>query len=115
MKYYPPDLLDVWADDIISTRLDTSSETVKHFPGFYATVSGEFNWLKSSVRETEQSEDEEIFEKLYRRGHVICGFAAIFEIPKVCHLLAILDFVFDYARNIQTLRNHSLDYLANLR
>ncbi|MDM8515205.1 response regulator [Desulfobacterales bacterium HSG16] len=133
MKNYHPQLLTAWDSDSTSSHLipdsgakdsgtgsgseigsKTGLETEKNALLFFDDISKEFDWIESTVRGIEQNENEDIFDELYRRSHILYGFADIFNIPKICHLLAILDFVVDYARKTQTLNEHSLKYLISL-
>lgn len=129
MKNYHPQLLAAWDSDSMPSHLipdsgskdsgtgsgsETGSETEKNALLFFDDISKEFDWIESAVRGIEQNENEDIFDELYRRSHILYGFADIFNIPKICHLLAVLDFVFDYARKTQTLNEHSLKYLISL-
>ncbi|MCP5502136.1 MAG: hybrid sensor histidine kinase/response regulator [Leptospiraceae bacterium] len=57
---------------------------------------------------------DEIFDNLYRSNHILYGMAKIYEIPKIEHLLEILDFIFDLARRSKTTEIYSLGYLITL-
>jgi len=114
MKPYPSKILDVWDSDSKPGQIPSDSESKTYFPQFYENLSGEFKWFRSSIKGIEQNEDGDVFDRLYRRCHIVYGFTTYLRIPKVAHLLAILDFSFDCARSIQTLEKYKLKYLIDL-
>src|SRR6266446_6382997 len=114
MKAYPPNLFERWPDDVRPERLPAGPRLASLFRGLYNHTCNELSWLTATVKHIKQQEDEDVFDQLYRRNHILYGFAAILGVPKATHLLAILDFTFDYAREIETFEPRSMDYVVQL-
>ena len=114
MKAYPPNLFERWPDDVRPERLPAGPRLASLFRGLYNHTCNELSWLTATVKHIKQQEDEDVFDQLYRRNHILYGFAAILGLPKATHLLAILDFTFDYAREIETFEPRSMDYVVQL-
>jgi two-component system chemotaxis sensor kinase CheA len=114
MKAYPPSLFERWPDDVRPERLPAGPRLASLFRGLYDHTCNELSWLTATVKHIKQQEDEDVFDQLYRRNHILYGFAAILGLPKATHLLAILDFTFDYAREIETFEPRSMDYVVQL-
>ncbi len=60
------------------------------------------------------ADGEETLDRLYRNNHVLAGMARIYGIHKLDHLLDIIDFALDLARQLKTMEKHSVDYLVKL-
>ncbi len=86
---------------------ETISELAQYFT---ATL----NEIKAAVTRSSIESNEESFETTYRQAHVIANIASIYNLPKIGHLLAILEFICDSARNSFTFKQHSFDYLINI-
>ncbi|NBV84973.1 MAG: hypothetical protein EBS01_01620, partial [Verrucomicrobia bacterium] len=59
-------------------------------------------------------EDQELLDRLYRGNHILAGMAQLHGVEKIDRLLGLLDFAFDLARSVKTLKRHSIDYLVAL-
>ena len=114
MNTYPPNLFDIWPGDQTPTQLPVGPHVASLFRGLYDRTCHELAWLAATVKSIKQQEDENIFDQLYRRNHILYGLAAMLGLPKVVHLLALLDFAFDYARESETFARHSMDYVVQL-
>jgi len=114
MNTYPPNLFDIWPGDQTPTQLPAGPHVASLFRGLYDRTCHELAWLAATVKSIKQQEDENIFDQLYRRNHILYGLAAMLGLPKVVHLLALLDFAFDYARESETFARHSMDYVVQL-
>jgi chemotaxis protein histidine kinase CheA/ActR/RegA family two-component response regulator len=114
MNIYPANLFEIWPGDETLAQLSTDPRVLALFRGLYERACHELAWLGTTAKSIKHQEDEDVFAQLYRRNHVLCGFAAMLELPKGTHLLTLLDFAFDYARDIETFERHSLDYVVQL-
>jgi two-component system chemotaxis sensor kinase CheA len=114
MNTYPPNLFDIWPGDETLAHLPAGPRVAALFRALYGRTCHELAWLVTTVKGIKQQEDEGIFDQIYRRNHILYGFADMLGLPKVTHLLALLDFTFDYARDIETFERHSMDYVAQL-
>ncbi len=70
-------------------------------------------WVADTVKAV-KGQEESVFDQLYRRGHVVSGMAALLQLPKLTHVLAVLDFGLDLGRASQAFERHSLDYVVSL-
>jgi two-component system chemotaxis sensor kinase CheA len=113
MKHYPPDLLDVWPDDRGAAEPPGLRDADSLFAPFYALAQAELSWLARTVKDAKVQE-EDVFDRLYRRGHVLAGMASLLRLGKAAHLLALLDLALDVARGLQTFERHSLAYVVDL-
>ena len=113
MKTYAESLFDIPTDSgpapLPSTGLVTSC-----FAEFRASAITELRWISRSVRQIKQSDDEDILDQLYRRGHVVAGLAQVLDVPRVSPLLALLDVVLDLGRDAGGFGAHSMGYLVDL-
>ncbi len=114
MNTYLPNLFDIWPGDEALTELPTAPRVVSLFPGVYDLTTQDLPWLVTMVKTIKQQDEDDIFDLLYRRSHILYGFATILALPKVTHLLALLDFTCNYARDIETFEQHSMDYVVHL-
>ncbi|MDA1013532.1 MAG: response regulator [Planctomycetota bacterium] len=114
MKAYPANLFSPWPGDATPERAPTSPRAVSLFAGFHADADVTIKWLLDTMQTLGQEQDDEVFERVYRRCHVVSGFAQILEVPKISHLWAMLDFALDFVRKIETFQQHSLDYVVKM-
>lgn len=114
MKRYSPRILENWADDAGKSDLLRSELTDQMFGDFHELAVKSLEELVLSVKTIKQQDNEDIYDRLYRRAHVLLGFAEILQLPKATHLFAVLDFAFDLARENESFENYSLDYLIKL-
>jgi two-component system chemotaxis sensor kinase CheA len=114
MNPYPRNLFDIWPGDETPAPIPPGPRVASLFRELYDRAGPELAWLAATAKSVKQQEDEDVFDQLYRRNHILCGFAAMLELPKAVHLLAILDFTFDVARDIATFERHSMDYVVQL-
>lgn len=110
----PANLLEPWPGDSTAEVLPGDPPGAALFADFAARAEGELRWLAQTVAQIRQQDDEDILDQLYRRSHVLSGFASILALPKASHLLAILDFLLDHARAVLSVERHSMDYLVKL-
>jgi two-component system chemotaxis sensor kinase CheA len=110
----PANLLEPWPGDSTSEVLSSERPAAELFTEFAELAQGELRWLAETVEQIRQHDDEDIFDQLYRRNHVLSGFASILALGKASHLLSILDFVLDHARALHAFERHSMDYLVKL-
>ncbi len=113
MKSYPANLLDAWPDDRGPAVLPDRPAARALFPRLHSETAAALAWITDTVRTVKEQEDA-VFDRLYRRGHVPCGLAALLGLPKVTHVLAVLDFALDLGRSLQTFERHSLNYVVSL-
>lgn len=114
MKAYPANLFSPWPGDATPERTPSTTRAASLFSGFQADATATIQWLLETFQTLGQEQDDELFERVYRRCHVVMGFAHILDVPKVAHLWAMLDFALDFARKIETFQQHSLDYLVKM-
>ena len=114
MKPLLPNLFEAWPDDVSPEPLPKTPSVQSFFGPFYESASSELEDIVSSIAVIKQCEDEEIYDRLYRKGHAIYGFAGILKLAKAHHLLGILDAALDYAQAVETLEDHSLAYCIGL-
>ena len=110
----PANLLEPWPGDSTRAVLPGDPRIAALFADFAELAQGELRWLAETVDQIRQHDDEDIFDQLYRRNHVLSGLASILALPKASHLLAVLDFLFDHARAIPSFERNSMDYLVKL-
>lgn len=115
MKLYPENLFSPWPGDATPERKPTGERAQAMLPAFQAETVATVAWMKDTMQNLGQEEqDEEIFEQVYRRCHVIAGFASILEVPKITHMWAMMDFALDLVRKIETFQQYSIDYLVKM-
>lgn len=114
MKTYPENLFSSWPGDTTQESRPSSPRAESLFPAFHAEAAKTISWLQSTMQTLGQEQDDEIFERVYRRCHVIAGFASILEIPKITHLWSMMDFALDLVRKIETFQQYSIDYLVKM-
>jgi two-component system chemotaxis sensor kinase CheA len=114
VKSYAANLLDAWPDDRGPGTLPERPATRALFPRLHAEAAAALTWLTDTIRAVKEQEDDAVFDRLYRRGHVAYGMAILLDLPKVRHLLALLDFALDFGRSLQTFERQSLNYVVNL-
>ncbi len=112
MKPYPANLLDPWPDDRGPATLPDRPAARALFPRLHSEAAAALTWVTDNVRTVKDQEDA-VFDRLYRRGHVPSGLAALLGLPKVTHVLALLDFTLDLGRTLQTFERHSLNYVVS--
>jgi two-component system chemotaxis sensor kinase CheA len=113
MKTDPTELLNLWEGDRDPTPLPEFPRTKTLFHRFYLESLATFDFIETQIRNS-TSEDEGYFDYLYRHGHVVYGMSELLKIPKVRHLLALLDVSLDLARKIRSFEKYSLRYLVSL-
>ncbi len=113
MKTYPPTLLDVWPDDQPAVSTPTGPVVQALLPRLRAEAGTALAWVGDTVKAV-KGQEESVFDQLYRRGHVVSGMAALLQLPKLTHVLAVLDFGLDLGRALQAFERHSLDYVVSL-
>jgi two-component system chemotaxis sensor kinase CheA len=114
MKKYPPDLLAPWPEDCGPVQAPDRPRVRSLLPLLHEEAESALPWLARSVKEIKREEDDTLFDRLYRRAHVLHGMAGLLELPKATHVLAVLDFALDLARSLQTFERHSLGYVVDL-
>jgi two-component system, chemotaxis family, sensor kinase CheA len=62
----------------------------------------------------EGSDEEDALDRLYRRGQRLAGLAALFGVPKLDHLLALLAVTLDVGRHLRGFERFSLAYVVRL-
>jgi two-component system chemotaxis sensor kinase CheA len=112
VKPYPAELFDVWAGDVGPVELAATSPFAAAFSELRDEAVRELDAIVAGARGLPLDADG--FDRLYRRGHVIAGLAAVANLPKAAHLLALLDTALDLARTLRTFRRQSLDYVVHL-
>jgi two-component system chemotaxis sensor kinase CheA len=71
--------------------------------------------LLQNLSQYDITEDkDELINKSYRFVHKSLGHSKLFKLEKIHHLFAILEFIFDSARKLNTIHIHSFDYLSKL-
>jgi two-component system chemotaxis sensor kinase CheA len=113
MKPYPPTLLDTWPGDQGPAGLPDTPLVRSLFPRFHAEAGAALTWIADTVKTVKEQEDT-VFDQLYRRGHVLCGMAALLGLAKAGHALAVLDFALDLGRARQSFDGNSLGYVVSL-
>ena len=114
MKPVPPNLFEAWPSDASLERLPGEESLVSLFGPFYESACAELDNIVSTIAGIKQFEGEEIYDSLYRQGHVLYGFSVIFRLAKADHVLGILDTALDYAQEVETFEKHSLPYCIEL-
>jgi two-component system chemotaxis sensor kinase CheA len=114
MKKPPANLLAPWPDDRGSVRAPDEPRALSLLAALHQEAIGTLEWLAWTLQESKRNDDETLFDRLYRRGHVLHGMAGLLGLPKASHLLAILDFGLDLGRSLQTFERHSLGYVVDL-
>lgn len=114
MKHYPEALLDVPDAATGPAPLPTTGAVAACFADFRETALIELAWISRTVKQIKQSDDEDVLDHLYRRGHVVARLAEVLEIPRVSQVLALLDLVLDLGRNAGGFGSHSMGYLVAL-
>lgn len=110
---YPPDLFRVSAADTEPLRLDNPSPLTSRFlESLGPALERQRRELDAIGPEAEDGDDP--LDRLYRHNHRLAGLTRLHGLDKAAHLLAVLDFAFDAARHVGTLKIHSIDYLAKL-
>ncbi len=112
MKPGQVDLLDAWTEDQ-EVSLPDLPAVHSLWPMLYPKAQSELAWLAETVKGAKQDE-EDVFDRLYRRGHILAGMAALLHLPRATHLLGVLDFALNLARSLQTFERHSLAYVVEL-
>lgn len=112
MKVYPDDLFDVWPGDTEPVGRPADSPLAQAFSELRAEAGRELEAIVVGARGL--APDEDGFDTLYRRGHVVAGLVAVAGIPKAAHVLALLDAALDLARTLGTFRRHGLDYVVHV-
>ena len=84
------------------------------FEEYRQFAHAELLWISRTIKQIKQSDDADVLDHLYRKGHVIAKLAEILDIPRLARLLSILDLVFGLAREIGAFDAHSMRYLATL-
>lgn len=97
-----------------NNTVELNKEREKDYKDYIKFAEEELNNIKDLLSKVSIEKEEEIFDTLYRKNHIVYGLAEILEIPRITHLLSITDFIFDYARKEQTFSKHSMTYLVNL-
>lgn len=114
MKPLRSDLFEPWSGDASPESLPNAPRVRSLFGAFYESACRELEDIVSTVSLIRQVEDEEVYDRLYRKGHVLYGFATIFKLAKARHLLGILDAALDYAQTVESFDDHSLPYCIEL-
>jgi two-component system chemotaxis sensor kinase CheA len=112
LKEYSVNILEKTSLDYKVVELNKDRE--KDYKEYIKFAVEELETIKKLLSKLSIDKDEDIFDTLYRKNHILYGLAEIMEIPRVAHILSITDFIFDYGRKEQTLSNHSMTYLINL-
>ena len=76
MKIYPANLLDLWPDDQGAAAPPDFPRSRSLLPALYQEAPAALSWLAQTVKGVKQHE-EDVFDRLYRRGHVLSGMAAL--------------------------------------
>jgi two-component system, chemotaxis family, sensor kinase CheA len=82
---------------------------------FLTQAKEKINWILSEFSGVEYSPSKDIILKeFYTHNRFILGFSKVFKLRKIEHLSLINDFIFDFARQNNTLALHSMNYLARI-
>jgi two-component system chemotaxis sensor kinase CheA len=114
MKVYPADLLEPRSGDREAVTLELNPRTAPLFARLHGDGPATLAWIIETVKGVRQSDDDLIFDQLYRRGHILSGTASLLKIAKLEHVLAVLDFALDVGRTEQSFERHSLVYVVNV-
>lgn len=114
MKTYPESLLEIPDEGGAPAVLPTTGLVATCFADYREFALAEFRWIGRTVKQIKQSDDEDVLDHLYRRGHVVARLAHVLGVPRVPRLLSILDLVLDLARAIGGFESHSMGYLVDL-
>ncbi len=112
LKEYNLDILEKIELDYNAVELNKEKE--KYYKSYIEYAESELNSITELLPKVSLEKEEELFDVLYRKNHILYGLAEVLEIPRITHLLKITDFIFDYARKEQTFDKHSMTYLINL-
>jgi len=114
MKIYPESVLEVLEGTDAPAALPTSGAVTTCFEEYREFAQSELRWVSRTVKQIKQSDDEDVLDRLYRRGHVVARLADVLGVPRVPQLLGVLDLVLDLGREMGGFERHSMGYLVEL-
>jgi two-component system chemotaxis sensor kinase CheA len=114
MKLPAANLLEPWPSDTEAAGVPDHPRVKSLFARYQEQAGATLAGIVDSVQAIKQHDDDTIFDRLYRAGHIPYGMAVVLRLPKVEHLLAVLDFALDVGRTLQSFELHSLAYVVQL-
>ena len=114
MKTYPESLLEIPQAAGEPAALPATGAVTTCFKEYSQFALAELQWVSRTVKQIKHSDDEDVFDHLYRRGHVVARLADLLGVPRAARLLSILDLVLDLARETGNFESYSMSYLVQL-